>query len=335
MSLLQTVWQDLKSRKLLPVAAVLLVAIAAVPIVLSSSSSAPPPMSPSGPPAATAAGLPAVSESAGPSSAAPGGHSRDPFAPAAGAGSPSGTSTTTTATTPPGGGPTGSSGPQSSSSTGTTTTGTTTTGGTSTGGTSTTGGTTPGTPSSTGGGGHSPGSKIPTPKPKPTTAVLSADQSYSVSLAITNASGGIDTINPLERLSLLPSAGQPLLVELGVLRGGSRVLFAVQPGTVLSGPGSCVPGPIDCEILSLAQSQTETLSVSSKTGTRQVALFAVTGITAVKHSSHSAAMTARNQESSAGRRLLDHSSLNALSLFRYEPSVGSVVDLRNLTLRDS
>jgi hypothetical protein len=146
----------------------------------------------------------------------------------------------------------------------------------------------------------------------------------------------VNTVNPL-RLSPLPSANQPLLVELGVLKGGSRVLFAVQPGTVVSGPGTCVPGPIDCEILSLAQDQTEKLSVHTATGNVQVGMFAVTGIRTVNHSSHSTAMKARNQESSTGRQVLnhDHSSLPALSLFHYDPSVGAVVDLRNLTLGNS
>jgi hypothetical protein len=156
-----------------------------------------------------------------------------------------------------------------------------------------------------------------------------------VSLAITKPTGGLDTLAPLERLTPLPSASQPLVVELGVLRGGSRVLFAVQPGTVLSGKGTCIPGPIDCEILSLAQGQTERLSVQTSNGPVRVAMFAVTRIVAAKHPSHSAAMKIRSQESRAGRRVLDHSSLKALKLFRYEPGTGAVIDLRNLTLRNS
>jgi hypothetical protein len=156
-------------------------------------------------------------------------------------------------------------------------------------------------------------------------------------VAITNSKGGVNTDNPLERLSPLPSANQPLLVEMGVLKGGSRVVFAVQPGTVVSGPGTCVPGPIDCEILSLGKEQTEKLSVHTATGNVQVAMFAVTGIRTVTHSSHAAALKARNQESSQGRQVLnhDHSSLSALSLFHYAASVGAVVDLRNLTLGNS
>jgi hypothetical protein len=323
MSFLNQIWKDLKARKLLPVAAVLLVAIVAVPVVLSSSSGAPAPAPAVAPPPPPAAGLPAVNETSVPSSAAPNGRARNPFAPSSGASATTTTSTTTATSTPVTG---------STSGTGT---GTGTTGASGSSSPSSTGGATTPTTPSTGGQTPSVPRTIPAPKPKHTVPTLRSDQSYAVSLAITRPSGGLDTINPLQRLSLLPSPSQPLIIELGVLKGGGRVLFAVQPGTVVTGKGTCVPGAIDCEILSLAQGQTEKLSVRTDRGVVPVALFAVTGITAVKHSSHAAAMKARNQESRVGRRVLDHSSLNALSLFRYNPSVGSVVDFRNLTLRDS
>ncbi len=138
-----------------------------------------------------------------------------------------------------------------------------------------------------------------------------------------------------QRLSLLPSEQRPLLIELGVLKGGHRVLFVVQPGTVVTGPGTCTPGPIDCQILSLAENQTEQLSVQSTTGINAVALFSVTGITVDKHSSASAALIARRTVSAAGQRLLSASTRSALSLFQYDPSVGAVVDLRNLTVGGS
>jgi hypothetical protein len=180
-----------------------------------------------------------------------------------------------------------------------------------------------------------PRSITPGAKPKPAPSGLTATQAYHVTLAITNSSGGLDTIDPLTRLSVLPNIRQPLLIELGVLQGGNRVLFAVQPGTVVSGPGTCTPGPVDCEILSLGQDQTEQLSVETPSGPSQVALFAVTGITADQYSSAAAAGQARRASSAAGRNLLAQSTLSALSLFQYEPSLGVVVDLRNLTVGGS
>jgi hypothetical protein len=61
-----------------------------------------------------------------------------------------------------------------------------------------------------------------------------------------------------------------------------------------------------------------------------VALFAVTGISATSYSSVAAADKARRDHSQTGQALLDKSPLSALSLFEYEPSLGSIVDLRNL-----
>jgi len=145
-----------------------------------------------------------------------------------------------------------------------------------------------------------------------------------------NSAGGLDISDPLERLSIIPNAQEPLLVELGVLKGGHRVLFAVEPQTVLGGPGKCTPRPVDCEILSLAPGQIEHLSVALPTGILAVRAFAVTGIKADWHTSVAAAYRARRRESAAGRRLLNRSSLRALSLFAYRPSLGAVVDLRSL-----
>jgi hypothetical protein len=63
-----------------------------------------------------------------------------------------------------------------------------------------------------------------------------------------------------------------------------------------------------------------------------VALFSVNSITAAQHSSVGAADTARRAASDPGRKLITNSPLSAVSLFQYDPSVGAVVDLRNLTI---
>jgi hypothetical protein len=150
-----------------------------------------------------------------------------------------------------------------------------------------------------------------------------------VAIQVSNSSGGLNLIDPVERLSPIPNQSQPRLVELGVQQGGARVLFAVLPGTVVTGAGTCTPGPIDCEVLSLAPNQAEVVSTQSGT---QVGEFAVTGISARQHPSVAAANQARNDANPAGSTLLAHAALPALSLFQYEPSVGAVVDLRNLTV---
>ncbi len=91
-----------------------------------------------------------------------------------------------------------------------------------------------------------------------------------------------------------------------------------------------MPGPIDCQILSLAPSQTETLSSAS--GSVSHVLLAVTALTAARYPSASAARRARRTASAIGRKLLNGSSLSALSLFQYDPVAGAVLDLRNVTI---
>ena len=119
-----------------------------------------------------------------------------------------------------------------------------------------------------------------------------------MSLAISNtANGNMNTIDPLERLSILPSPQQPLLVEYGVLQGGRQVVFAVQPGAAVSGPGTCTPGPIDCEVLTLSPGQMEAVSKQTPTGSTPVADFQVNSINAAQHPSAAAADQARRNAS--------------------------------------
>jgi hypothetical protein len=251
MSFLTAIAADLRDKRLWPVAAVLALALVAIPVLVSKAAApkpvAPPTDAAAGASAAPATAVPAVSVDNTPTHSLLAGRKHDPFAqqqpPSTSSKTPTTTSTRGVAktTTSPGSSPSGRSTPSN---------------GTAAGRTPPTS-----TPTST-----PPEPITPSVTPKPAPTGLTATQSYHVKLAITNSAGGLDTIDPLERLSVLPSEQQPLLVELGVLKGGRRVLFAVEPGTVLSGPGICTPGPIDCEILSLAQDQTEGLSRQSPTG---------------------------------------------------------------------
>jgi hypothetical protein len=314
-SFLERIYGDLREKRLWPLALVLLAGLIAVPVLLSKGSSSTPPIAqaPASSQAPAPSALPVVNSSAAPRGGKLKGSGRNPFDQLV-HGAASGAAAAVSAVT-------------GASTTGTTTTGTSTTAGGSTPGTGTST-STPATTTTT----TTTTTTIPTGTPKPAPAGLKATQSYDVKLAITNSAGGVDTISPLERLSVLPSKQQPLLVELGVLKGGNRVLFAVQPGAVVSGAGTCVPGPIDCEILSLPQDQTVTLGVQSTGGIQTVALFAVTGITAANHGTTAAANAARRAESPDGRALINASSSTALSLFQYQPSLGALVDLRNLTV---
>jgi hypothetical protein len=309
---------ELRQKRLWPVAALLLAVIVAIPVLLTKSASpAPQPQAqiPSTPPP-PGGSIPALNVQTTQPHSRLTGRGHDPFATGASASGASSAAVTAAVST------------AFSQATSTLTGGASTTTATGTGGSSivtsgsSSSGTTPSSP---------PPSITGNAKPKPAPSGLKPTQAYDVGLAITNSTGGIDTTDPLERLSTIPSQQQPLLVELGVARGGNRVLFVVQPGTVLHGPGVCTPGPIDCEIVSLAQDQTEQLSTKQGSiGSTQVALFAITNISATDYPSAAAADKARRAASSAGRALLDTSKNQMLSLFQYEPSLGSIVDLRNL-----
>jgi hypothetical protein len=256
-----------------------------------------------------------VSVASAPTDARLHGHGRDPFTQGSGS-SHAVTNATTSATTK-----TSSPGGTGSSTTGA--------GGSTSGGATTTGS------GGSGGGVTQPGSSqatIPLSQPQPAPAGLTDTESYHVTVEITNGKGGVDKLDPLQRLSILPSPQQPLLVELGVLKGGHSVLFVVQRGAVVSGPGRCLPGRIDCQILSLGQDQRERISQRAASGVFEAAEFAVTGITADHHASAAAARAARSKVSTAGQRLLRGNTDGALSLFQYELGSGTVIDQRNLTV---
>ena len=313
MSVPRNMLKELLERKLWPIALVLVIALVAVPVLLTKKAPTDIVTPPTGPlPYSSGTTLPAISvkTSLGNSNLTDKG--RNPFTPQHVV-----TTSTVVATVP-------------STTTPTTSTGTTSVGGgSSTTGTSGSGTTaTPTTPAVS----TTPSKPAPTTPPKPAPATLTSTESYHVSLALTEANGNLNTFDPLERLSILPSKQQPMLIDLGVLQGGKRVMFVVEPGTVISGTGTCTPGPIDCEILTLSPGQKAGISKQTSSGTTAVALLAVNSISVDEHPSVAAANKARETASDTGRKLLDESPLSAISLFQYDPSVGAVVDLRNLTV---
>jgi len=323
MNFVQSIISDLRTKRLWPLAVALLLALVAVPVLLSSKAASVPiarttppfnPVSTSGVP------IPTLTIEPPPTLSRLNEAPHDPFIQQAAASAPASTSTSASPSTSSVASSLANAGSASGPS-----------GAGSTGGSSPAGGGSSSTPTSTPPLAPVPPSSLSSP-PASTSTGLTDTESYHVALSITNASGGLEAIDPLERLSVLPSNSSPLLVELGVLKGGNRVLFTVQPGTVVNGPGVCTPGPIDCEILSLAPNQVEQASLASGSDVVPVALFAVTGITIDEHSTVAAANQARSVVSAAGSSLLSTSKLSALPLFQYDPNVGAVVDLRDLTI---
>ena len=318
MSVPRNMLKELLERKLWPIALVLVIALVAVPVLLTKKAPTDIVTPPTGPlPYSSGTTLPAISVQTSPGNSNLTGKGRNPFTPQHVATTSTITTTIPTVTTPTTGASTG---------TGTTSvgSGSSSSAGSGSGGTTTAASTPATTPT--------PTTPAPTTKPKPGPTGLTATEAYHVSLALTGANGNLNTIDPLDRLSILPGKQQPMLIDLGVLQGGKSVVFVVEPGTVVSGAGACTPGPIDCEIITLNPGQTEGISKQTSTGSTPVALLSVNSISADQYPSAAAANKARKTASGIGRELLNQSRLSAISLFQYDPSVGAVVDLRNLTV---
>lgn len=314
MNVFQPLINDLREKRLWPVVIVLVAALVAVPVLLAKPAPKPQAaVAATTPPPATSPvdGLPVVQLSNSPQFSHLPGRGRDPFT----------QQKTMTVTT------TSQMSSASSSSGGATSTTSSHGSSSKTGSTAGGGGTTV-TSSSTTTTAHTTTTTGPVPVPP---AGLTKTESYAVTLAITSPDGGLNTIDPVQRLSLLPGNKQPLLIELGVLKGGKEVLFAVVPGTILSGPAKCLPGQVDCELISLAPNQIESLYVHGATGPSHVSDFAVTGIKTVPHKTAAAADKARRDVSKDGEKLLKTLKYDALTLFPYEVSEGAIVDQRNLT----
>ena len=70
----------------------------------------------------------------------------------------------------------------------------------------------------------------------------------------------------LPRLKALPSAGEPLLVYLGPGKGAKSAIFMVDAALVSQGDGTCDPSPSNCETIELHEGETEFFDVLGETG---------------------------------------------------------------------
>jgi len=84
---------------------------------------------------------------------------------------------------------------------------------------------------------------------------------YSIKVRFGKTDGELKT-KTIERLKVLPSAAEPLLVYRGVEEGGKVAVFELTGSVVAQGDGKCEPTPEDCQILKLRAGETEFLTVS-------------------------------------------------------------------------
>jgi len=244
---------DLRARRLLPVAILLLAALIAVPLLLSRS---PEPVTVDAAPSADVVdtgGLPGPDEALGGkplvtlaslevSSDLDSFRPRDPFKPLRTLDAIGADPVTNVALAPTGtgaGDPAGGSGSQPS-------------------GAGDTGGANP----SPGGGGNGGGrgGPAPTPAPAPTPGPAPDPEpaperryTYAVDLTFDGPESDLRTFRNLPRLSMLPSEASPLLIFLGVGADANDVVFLVDATLRPSseGEGTCSPSPKDCATVSL------------------------------------------------------------------------------------
>jgi hypothetical protein len=194
--------------------------------------------------------------------------------------------------------------------------------------TPTSGGTSPSTgPSpSTGGPAPSPSPFDPSPTPAPKTYALN-----ELTVRFGDAVSGDVERKSLKRLQPLPSAAEPVLIYLGVLKDGKTAVFLVDHGVSAVGDGDCRPSPEECETLRLRAGETEFLDVTDDAG----AVTAQYQLDLVKiHKSTTASASRATASSKAGRRLLKaRVSSDGPTGYRWDAAAGALERRKGQTLR--
>jgi hypothetical protein len=313
---------DLLDRRLLPILAVLslaLVAAVAYAVLGGGSTATPAPtgatttVAPLGvgvavKPAPTSTSQP-VAETTSGSSLQRGGATRNPFAPLPGAAKTASASS-------------------SSSSSGSSSSGSASSGSASSGSSS--------SPASSGqsksespksSGGTPPSQSKPAPA-KPKTVYQVAVLFGAVPAGTPLLSAQLTPYQNLKRQQPLPDAKQPLIVFRGVIAGGKSATFTLVGEAILRGSAACLPSASQCQAIDLKPGQTEELEYIPPGGTAIVYQLQVASIKSSKASA-SAASRAFHVQSKSGLELLRHVGLTALPGLRYSGKSGVLVFARH------
>lgn len=125
----------------------------------------------------------------------------------------------------------------------------------------------------------------------------------------------------------LPGKDNPQLVYLGVvLKTGKDAVFGLTGEAILHGSATCKPSPTQCQGIELGIGQTEKLEVLGPTGqpvTYELKLLSITKSVS-STASTARAHAASSAKSKAGRALLRHTGLSALSRRGYSTEKGFV-----------
>jgi hypothetical protein len=138
-------------------------------------------------------------------------------------------------------------------------------------------------------------------------------------------------LTPYENLKLLtplPSASEPLLVFRGVTAGGKSATFTLVGEAILHGPGQCLPSAAQCEALDMSIGQSEKLEYLTPAGLTVIYELNIVSITSSKVTT-AGVKTALHQESKAGRELLKRAGLQAIPDLRSSSQAGVLVFRRH------
>ena len=184
-------------------------------------------------------------------------------------------------------------------------------------------------PSSSGGSGKEQGKA----KPKSKTAYDVTIKFGTLPPGTTPETAQLHEYAKLKLQAPLPSAQQPLLVFRGVTAKGKSATFTLVGEAILSGVGSCLPSPQQCQAVDVKPGETEQLNALGPNGESTIYELRVLSITketpkASSARAHTASHHAGSggwQVSRAGQEVLRKAGLLALPFLRYSSQTGVLV----------
>jgi hypothetical protein len=110
----------------------------------------------------------------------------------------------------------------------------------------------------------------------------------------------------VRRLQALPSAEDPVLIYLGVLKDNKTAVFMLDSGVVAQGDGECKPSRAACETIHIREGETEFFDVGGEEGETGGAQYQLDVIKIRKKTTTNArqAKAAKARVSTKGRRIL-------------------------------
>ena len=178
--------------------------------------------------------------------------------------------------------------------------------------------TTPATPST-------PATPVPVPAPAPATPEPTWPAN-SLTVRFGDSTASALEKSTLERLSPLPSAEDPVAIYLGLQDDGETAVFLLGDGVQPTGDGTCLPEPTSCETLALKAGETEFLDVMGPDGATPTAQYEL-DVVAVHPAATAAGAdagtgTAAKTAKAATRAIKAHVAVNGPLPWRYDRATG-------------